>query len=167
MPDAPVPDVRLTLVGWGDPAARLLRDAQQAELRARYGDDGTPEPPPDQVLLTVLLTVDGAPVGCGSLRDASAGHGPGVAEVKRVFVAPGSRRQGLSRRVMGALHAHAGTLGLRRLVLETGLQQPEAIGLYRALGYTPIPNYGEWAGVEDSRCFALDLPAAPAGPATG
>jgi ribosomal protein S18 acetylase RimI-like enzyme len=44
-------------------------------------------------------------------------------------------------------------------VLETGLQQPEAIGLYLSLGYTSVPNYGEWAGVTDSRCFALPLDA--------
>jgi GNAT superfamily N-acetyltransferase len=142
----------------------MLREAQQVELRARYGDDGTPEPPLAQVLTTLLLRVDGVPVACGSLRDVAAEQGAGVAEVKRVFVAPGHRGTGLARTVMHALHERARTRGLRRLVLETGLQQPEAIGLYLSLGYTSLPNYGEWAGVTDSRCFALDLAPAPAAP---
>ncbi|HEY0214927.1 MAG TPA: GNAT family N-acetyltransferase [Cellulomonas sp.] len=144
---------------WDHPSARALRDAQQVELRARYGDDGTPEPPPEHVLVTVLLTVDETAVGCGSLKDLSGAveHGPGVAEVKRVFVDPAWRGRGYSRLVMRELGSWAATAGLRRLVLETGLQQPEAIGLYLSLGYTSIPNYGEWAGVADSRCFALAL----------
>jgi len=38
-------------------------------------------------------------------------------------------------------------------VLETGLRQPEAIALYTKSGYNPIPNYGQYAGMENSRCF--------------
>ncbi len=60
---------------------------------------------------------------------------------------------------MTALEARAVAGGWQRLVLETGTQQPEAIGLYLALGYRSIDNYGEWAGVVDSRCFAKDVAA--------
>lgn len=154
------PAVSLTEVPWTDPAARDLRAAQQVELSARYGD-GTPEPHTDDVAVTVLLAVDGVPVGCGSLRDVSAEHGSGIAEVKRVYVAPGWRGRGLSRLLMRDLESRATARGMTRLVLEAGLQQPEAIGLYLSIGYLPVPNYGEWAGVADSRCFAKD-----AGPRT-
>lgn len=159
-------NVRVAEVPWQHPDTVALREAQQIELRARYGDDGTPEPPPMQVLLTVLVTVDGFPAACGSLRDVSHEQGAGTAEVKRVFVVPGRRGTGLARTVMRALHERARARGLRRLVLETGLQQPEAIGLYLSLGYASTANYGEWAGVTDSRCFALDLgaPASVAAP---
>ncbi|MFZ5941462.1 MAG: GNAT family N-acetyltransferase, partial [Bacteroidota bacterium] len=43
--------------------------------------------------------------------------------------------------------------GFRRCVLETGKRQPEAINLYLKNGYGPIPNYGQYAGVENSLCF--------------
>ena len=33
---------------------------------------------------------------------------------------------------------------MRRLVLETGPLQPEAVGLYVAEGFTPCEAYGEW-----------------------
>lgn len=149
------PAVSLTEVLWTDPAARDLRAAQQVELSARYGE-GTPEPHADDVTVTVLLAVDGAPVGCGSLRDVSAEQGGSTAEVKRVYVAPAWRGRGLSRLLMRDLESRATIRGMTRLVLEAGLQQPEAIGLYLSIGYLPVPNYGEWAGVADSRCFAKD-----------
>ncbi|WP_448058631.1 GNAT family N-acetyltransferase [Cellulomonas hominis] len=145
-------------VPWSDPRAVRLRAAQQAELRARYGDEGTPEPPPAEVAVTVLATVGDEPVACGSLRDQRALLGAGIAEVKRVYVAPGHRGGGLARTVMTALESRAVAGGWHRLVLETGTQQPEAVGLYLSLGYLSIDNYGEWVGVVDSRCFAKDVP---------
>jgi hypothetical protein len=42
-------------------------------------------------------------------------------------------------------------------VLETGKRQPEAIGLYEKSGYKAIPNYGQYAGVENSVCFEKEL----------
>ncbi len=158
----------LTLVPWDDPDAVRLRREQQDELRAVYGDDGTPEPAPSDIVATVLLRVGDEPVACGSLclittEPAEPGGSTDpvpTAEVKRVYVAPGHRGRGLSRRLMESVEAHAVVLGFERLVLETGTQQPQAIGLYLRLGYTDIDNYGEWVGVDDSRCFAKDLGAA-------
>ncbi len=79
-PARPVPASAVVLadVPWSDLRAVRLRGAQQAELRARYGDEGTPEPPPAEVAVTVLATVGGEPVACGSLRDQRALLGPGV-----------------------------------------------------------------------------------------
>lgn len=163
--------VTLAEVPWSDPVARALRHAQQAELSARYGDSGTPEPPAEHVAVTLVVAVDGEAVGCGSLRDLGGaagdpGFGPGTGEVKRVYVAPGARGQGLARTLVHALESRAAGLGWTRLVLEAGLQQPEALGLYLSLGYRPVARYGEWADVQDSRCLAKDVGAAatPAGP---
>lgn len=144
-------------VDWLHPDAVALRAAQQVELSARYGDDGTPEPPATHVVATVLLLADGVPVGCGSLRDRADTLGAGVVEAKRVYVCPEVRGRGYSRRLMAALESRAAGAGYRRVVLEAGLQQPEAIGLYLGSGYAPVPTYGEWAGVADSRCFAKPL----------
>ena len=56
--------------------------------------------------------------------------------------------------------------GFHRLVLETGVLQASAIGLYLSEGYRSIPNFGEYAAESESRCFAKDLgPTPPPGPA--
>lgn len=158
--------VTLAEVPWTDPVARELRRAQQVELSARYGDGGTAEPPAEHVALTLVVAVDGEPVGCGSLRELGGDpeHAPGTGEVKRVYVAPEARGRGLARTLMRALEDRAAGLGWRRLVLEAGLQQPDALGLYLSLGYRPVERYGEWADEPDSRCLAKDLgaPAASA-----
>jgi GNAT superfamily N-acetyltransferase len=154
-------EVTVADVPWDDPVARALRDAQQVELSARYGDDGTPEPPAGSVVATLVVALDGVPAACGSLRDVSGEHGAGTGEVKRVYVDPGARGRGLARVLMRELEARALALGWTRLVLEAGLQQPEAIGLYLSLGYEPVERYGEWADVPDSRCFAKALPGTP------
>ncbi len=167
-------EVAVAEVPWTDPAAVALRRAQQVELSARYEDDGTPEPPEQQVALTLLVTRGGEPVACGSLRDVGAELGAGTGEVKRVYVAPGARRRGLARVLMAELEARAPVLGFTRLVLEAGIRQPDAIALYRSLGYRPVERYGEWADDPESRCFAKDVTDArdvdaawSAGPAAG
>ena len=161
------PDVRVEHVAWDDEDAAVLRTAQQAELRARYGDDDIGHAMTGaEILAMVLLRVDGAPVACGALRDASGDVGPGTGELKRMYVHPDARGRGLSRRVLAALEDAAAERALDRLVLETGVLQPEAIGLYLAAGYEPIENYGEYVGVVDSRCFAKQLRAAAVPPST-
>lgn len=156
------PGVQVARVPWDDPDTDALRVAQQAELRERYGDDESGHVMTgDGILATVVLRVDGAPVACGALRDAAA-LGAGTGELKRMYVRPDARGRGLSRRVLTVLEDAAAEHGLTRLVLETGVLQPEAIGLYLAAGYLPVDNYGEWVGAADSRCFAKYLRTAPA-----
>ncbi|WP_249670621.1 GNAT family N-acetyltransferase [Cellulomonas wangleii] len=151
-------DVRLELVAWDDPDATALRTAQQAELRARYGDDDIGHAMTgDSIVAMVVLRVDGEAVACGALRDASDELGPGTGELKRMYVRPEHRGRGLSPRVLTALEEEAARRGLDRLVLETGVLQPEAIGLYLAAGYRPVESYGEYVGVVESRCFAKRL----------
>jgi GNAT superfamily N-acetyltransferase len=157
----------LTTVPWDDPDATRLRDAMQAEMRALYQDD---EPVPlvdtSGIAAMVVLLADGAPVACGALRRVPPGSwgddepGPGTGEVKRMYVVPAWRGRGLSRLVLAEVERHARELGLVRLVLETGELQTAAIALYHAAGYDRVPNYGGYATVELSRCFAKDLTAA-------
>lgn len=47
----------------------------------------------------------------------------------------------------------AAELSYKRCILETGKKQPEAIRLYEKNGYKIIPNYGQYAGVQNSICF--------------
>lgn len=155
---ATAPGVVVERVPWDDVDAARLRAEQQAELAARYDGVADIEPvlPPDEMLATVLVRLDGDVVGCGSLREASA-YGEGWGELKRMYVVPAARGRGLSRLVLTELERIAVAQGLRRLILETGVRQPEAIGLYRAAGYEPIPNYGPYADEADSVCFARSL----------
>ncbi|UZN02645.1 GNAT family N-acetyltransferase [Cellulomonas sp. S1-8] len=163
-------DVRVEHVAWDDADADALRAAQQAELRERYDDDDIGHTMTgDGIVAMLLLRVDGRAVACGALRDVSDEHGPGTGELKRMYVRPDARGRGLSRQVLTALEDAAAEHALDRLVLETGVLQPEAIGLYLAAGYHPVENYGEYVGVVESRCFAklLRPASSPATPAAG
>lgn len=96
----------------------------------------------------------GTPVGCGALRVLDGE----TAELKRMYVSPRVRGQGLGRRLVTALEAEARSLGVRRLVLETGGRQAAALALYRATGFQPIPLFGEYClSPETSICLGKDL----------
>ena len=60
---------------------------------------------------------------------------PGHAEIKRMFVRTEARGNGVGRRLLEALEDAARQRRVDRISLETGIRQPEAIGLYRASGY--------------------------------
>lgn len=160
--DTPASAFVIDLVDWDDPDATRLRDAQQTELRERYGDDDIGHTMTgESIVAMVLVRVDGVPAACGALRDVAEEQGAGVGELKRMYVLPAYRGRSLSRIVMTDLEERARALSFGRLILETGVQQPEAIGLYLTSGYHPIENFGEYAAEAESRCFAKDLHATP------
>ena len=70
-----------------------------------------------------------------------------------MFVLEEWRGRGYSRVVLGELERRAREMGYRAVRLETGLNQPEAIGLYERSGYHRIPVYGAYAGDPRSVCF--------------
>ncbi|WP_258724648.1 GNAT family N-acetyltransferase [Cellulomonas sp. NS3] len=151
-------DLTTSLVDWDDADATRLRADQVAELAERYGADDVGSVMTAEGVVAMLLVRDGGePVACGALRDVSATQGPGTVEIKRLYVVPARRGRGLSRLVMAELEARAHALGYGRLILETGVMQPEAIGLYLALGYDPIEAYGEYKDEPSSRCFGKAL----------
>jgi GNAT superfamily N-acetyltransferase len=158
-------NLELTLVDWDDPDALRLRTAQQAELLALYGEEDIGhEMTGASIVAMVLVRADGEAVACGAISDL----GDGVGELKRMFVDPAHRGRGLSRAVVRELERVAQERGFRRLVLETGVLQASAIGLYLSEGYRSIPNFGEYATEAGSRCFAKDLgPTAQREPRTG
>ena len=83
---------------------------------------------------------DGEIVGCCGLVEA----GDGTAEIKRMFVDPEARGLKIGKLLVSALEAKAAKLGLTAIRLETGIHQPEAIGLYRASGYVERPPFGTY-----------------------
>ena len=101
----------------------------------------------------VVAIVEGVPVGCGAIKQVDAD----AVEVKRMYTLPAWRGKGVASRLLAELEQWARELGMERCILETGLRQPEAIALYESNGYAPIPNYGPYVGVANSRCFAKVL----------
>ncbi len=77
-----------------------------------------------------------------------------------MYVVPAARGRGLSRVLLAELECRALAAGRRRLVLETGIRQPEAIGLYTSSGYTAIPRFGMYRYGPGNRCFGKLLPVA-------
>ena len=86
-----------------------------------------------------------AAVGCGALVRC-AGYG----EVKRMFVDALVRGQGIGRLLLESIVRAAESETIPYLRLETGIYQPEAIGLYRALGLYDIAPFGGYADSEVS-----------------
>jgi putative acetyltransferase len=69
---------------------------------------------------------------------------PGHAEIKRMFVRAEARGNGVGRRLLEALEDAARQRNVDRVSLETGIKQPEGIGLYRASGYRDCPPFGTY-----------------------
>jgi putative acetyltransferase len=83
--------------------------------------------------------VDGDTVGCGGIWLHED-----YAEVKRVYVHPRARGLGLAKKIMAVLEDEARAQGRVIARLETGTRQPEALGLYRALGYFDRGPFGDY-----------------------
>jgi GNAT superfamily N-acetyltransferase len=146
-------EVGVSVVAVDDPRARALQDRQIAEMAQRYGGGGPAplhgdefEPPAG---CFVMATLDDVAVGCGGFRPL----GPGVAEVKRMYVDPTVRRRRVGARLLAFLEERARAAGYREMWLETGIEQPDAISLYVGAGYRPRPAYGEFKDDPRNRCF--------------
>lgn len=137
------------------PDARRLIDALDAHLASRYRPEQRfgPNLKPGQLasgLGTFLVArVDGRAVGCGAVRLLD----PATVEVKRMYVEPEVRGRGVAKEILTHLEAAGRELGATRSVLETGIYQDEAIGLYRRAGYTEVDCWGEYASSPTSVCF--------------
>jgi GNAT superfamily N-acetyltransferase len=156
---ATVPGVTFSLerVRYDSDQAQGLIAELQGEYTERYGGpDATPvdpdefEPPHGAFFVAHR---EGQLVGCAGMRRHSATD----VEVKRMFVRRPFRGRGWSRTLLTLIEAEARALGFQRIVMETGLQQPEAMGLYESSGYDPIPGFGHYADSPVNRCYAKDL----------
>jgi putative acetyltransferase len=148
--------IEIREVSWDHADGVALRDRQRAELDARYGrPDSEPGILPSAADMTLfLIAYDGdQPAGCGGLRALDDEHG----EIKRMYVEPGYRGVGVSTAILRALEAAARARGWNRLVLETGVEQPDAMRFYEREGYASIPNYGHYVGSTLSRCYQKPL----------
>lgn len=113
---ARIPDLPLSLFPLPDPDAAKYR-APQGTFRIAWSG--------------------GLPVGCVSLRALA----PTLGEVKRLWVAPGARGQGLARRLMLDIETRARAMGYTALNLDTNAALTEAIALYTRSGWTATAAY--------------------------
>jgi GNAT superfamily N-acetyltransferase len=147
----------LRALPYDHPVSQYLVGRVQQEYVARYGgpDEAVVDPaeflPPAGIFL--VAEVDGVPAGCGAWRALPSGE----AEIKRVYVEPAFRRRGLAAQIVGALEDGAAAAGHGKVVLNTGNEQPEALALYAALGYTPVAGYGIYACAPGAVFLGKDL----------
>jgi len=101
----------------------------------------------------VGASVGGRLVGIGGIEL----QGGGFAELKRFYVVPDLRGNGLADAILDALERYAGDHGVGVLRLETGDRQDAAISFYRRRGFQMIPRFGPYVGSEASVCMQRDL----------
>ncbi len=103
----------------------------------------------DKIKHVVIAYENNIPVGCGAIKE----YAPDSMEVKRMFTTPGSRGKGIATKILTELENLTFELSYEKCILETGEKQLEAIELYKKNKYQRIPNYGQYAGVQNSLCF--------------
>ena len=75
-------------------------------------------------------------IGCGAFREIDAK----TLEIKRMFVNPDYRGKGIASKILSELELWASELNYFQIILETGINQPEAISLYKNSGYKITEN---------------------------
>lgn len=93
----------------------------------------------------VVVCNDNGAIGCGCFKKFDS-H---TAEIKRMFVSAKERGKGIGALIMLELEKWAVESGFKNMVLETGTEQPEAVHLYKKLGFKIIPCYGPYIGNEE------------------
>lgn len=101
----------------------------------------------------VVLYVNNSPAASGCFKK----HKGNTVEIKRMFVEKEYRGKGLSNIVLKELEAWAIESGFRYAILETSIYFKVAQALYKNAGYKVIPNYDQYAGLEESICMKKKL----------
>ena len=137
----------------GNTAFQNLVALLDEDLRVRDGDEhsfyaqfNTIE----NIHNVIVCYIYGKPIGCGAFKE----YDERKVEIKRMFVQPGYRGQGIGLNILKELELWALELNYLECILETGKKQPEAIRLYQKAGYAIIKNYGQYENVENSVCMA-------------
>jgi GNAT superfamily N-acetyltransferase len=141
------------------PAAQQLIAEVQLEYVARYGGPDTTPVEPGEFAPPhgrFVIGYDGTTaIAMGGIRLIS----DGVAEIKRMYVVPTARGNGLSRAVLAHLEQLGRDMGACEVVLETGMRQPEAMQLYETSGYRRIHGFGHYRDEPESVSYGKSLAA--------
>ncbi|MCR9176076.1 MAG: GNAT family N-acetyltransferase [Alphaproteobacteria bacterium] len=143
----------------GDPGALRLIGESEAELAGIYPPELRYALSPEQLMdigaRFVVAEVEGVAMGCGGVALFED-----FAELKRIFTTRAARGRGVAKAVVAALEEIAKGAGLSVVRLEAGLASPEAIALYKRLGYREIGPFGEYA--ENGSSVFMEKDVAPA-----
>lgn len=107
----------------------------------------------DAIKNVVVYYENEKPLGCGAFKS----YDTETVEIKRMYTQPQARGKGIASKILAELEKWAAELGYKAAVLETGNMQIEAINLYQKLQYQIIPNYGQYANVENSVCMKKQI----------
>jgi len=136
--------------------ARVLIEALDTEIAALY-----PETTIVGIDVTeferaggyfVIARRESLALGCGGFRPLD----PHCVEIKRMFVRPEARRQGIGRQILRHLEEEIRRQCYSSMVLETGCHNTHARSLYEAEGYHPIPAFRGYVGIPISRCYSKE-----------
>lgn len=103
-----------------------------------------------QAVRFFVARLDSIAVGCGGYALGQDGD----AELKRIFVLPTARGQGVGRVLMFAIEQEAVGEQVRWMRLETGVKSVEALHLYRRFGYSDRGPFGAYA--PDPLCVFME-----------
>jgi len=107
----------------------------------------------DESVIFLVARWDGVAVGCGAVKSVNEDY----AELKRMYVTPRWRGLGVAQALLGHLERLSRQRGLSVLRLETGIHQPEAVGLYERAGFSRCAAFGEYAEEGVSLCYEKAL----------
>jgi GNAT superfamily N-acetyltransferase len=128
------------------PPGSDLLEAMVSELVPLYGRIDVPGAPsasphdfspPGGVFL--VLEDGGRPVACGGVKRLD----DETCEIKRMYVVPEARGQGVAGLLLRALEDEGRRLGYAIARLDTGPHQAHAQRLYERAGYRPIGNFNQ------------------------
>lgn len=139
------------------PEAQQLLTSLSETLKRITGSSGTAsfdagDVKVEKACFAIARSVGGAAVGCGAIRPLA----PGVAELKRMFAAPGSK--GVGRAVLAFLEQRASHFGYAQVWLETRKVNERAVAFYERHGYRVIDNFGRYVGKPEAVCMGKRLP---------
>lgn len=103
----------------------------------------------ENIKYVVIAFDEDQAVGCGAIKH----FGEKIMEVKRMFVIENARGKGIASNILAELEKWTRELNYSTCILETGINQPEAVGLYRKSSYQKIENYGQYKDASNSHCF--------------
>lgn len=138
------PVIEITAVTTADDGILKMVEKLDALMNELYPPESAHLTPPEELTAGTnrlfAVKVDGKLMGCGAIRVV----GREYAEIKRIFVDPSSRGLGLAKALLSRLESECRLLGLLEVKLETGISQPEAIGLFERCGYAQCPPFGDY-----------------------
>jgi putative acetyltransferase len=161
---------RLAPLDPGHPDAQALMARSEALMSALYPSESNHFEPaaglrPPHGLFWGLWLGDTV-VGCGGVKlhvlrgEPAESAEPAYGEIKRLFVLDSARGRGAAKQIMSRLEGELITRGVHLARLETGIHQPEALGLYRRLGYVERGPFGGYSADPLSVFFEKRLPPA-------